>query len=156
MLCRAVNRPILIHLPASRSTCRLWDLHLTEEEQEEDGRVWSVKFSEDVSLLAVRREGSLEMWKTSTWERLWSVPCYGLEIDFSPDRIRVLMEDSYDNVYAYDVRSGDALGEIDSMPTSMYDHVHIFWGEVGKEWEDRKSTRLNSSHSGESRMPSSA
>ena len=25
-----------------------------------------------------------------------------------------------------------------------------------KEWADRKSTRLNSSHSGESRMPSSA
>ena len=26
----------------------------------------------------------------------------------------------------------------------------------GQRWQDRKSTRLNSSHSGESRMPSSA
>ena len=28
--------------------------------------------------------------------------------------------------------------------------------KYGQEYEDRKSTRLNSSHSGESRMPSSA
>ena len=28
--------------------------------------------------------------------------------------------------------------------------------EVERDFEDRKSTRLNSSHSGESRMPSSA
>ena len=125
----------LIHLPASNRTCRLWDLHLTEEEQEEDGYVWSVKFSEDGSLLAVLRLANLEMWKTSTWERLWSVQFEGDSIDFSPGGLRVLVEDKYENVHAYDVRSGDTLGEIYSMPNSIYDHAHMFSGTVGEEWE---------------------
>ena len=65
------DRPILIHLPASDTGfCRLWDLHLTEEEQREGRRVYGVKFSEDGSLLVVIQEDSLEMWKTSTWEAL--------------------------------------------------------------------------------------
>ena len=37
--------------------------------------------------------------------------------------------------------------------------VEVLWKNHSQEeatWEDRKSTRLNSSHSGESRMPSSA
>ena len=35
--------------------------------------------------------------------------------------------------------------------------IHNKIGELYRDWEtDRKSTRLNSSHSGESRMPSSA
>ena len=33
--------------------------------------------------------------------------------------------------------------------------LHLIYGELGRP-VDRKSTRLNSSHSGESRMPSSA
>ena len=70
MLCRYVNRSILTHMPASVGTCRLWDLHLTEEELREDGPVWGVKISEDGSLLAVIRKRNIEMWKTSTWERL--------------------------------------------------------------------------------------
>ena len=132
------HRPILIHLPASHETCRLWDIHLTEEEQREDGRVKRVKFSEDGSLLAVLRMENLEMWKTSTWECLRSVPCEGYSIDFSPDGLRVLMKNSRENVYAYDVRSGDAQGEIDSMPYSMHDHVRIFWGKVVDKWECAK------------------
>ena len=145
MLCPSVNRPNLIHLPASSSTCRLWDLHSTEEEQQENGRVRRVKFSEDGSFLAVSRMQNLVMWKTSTWECLWSVPRMGYNIDFSPDGLRVLMEDSRENVYAYDVRSGDALVEIDTMPNSIYDHVHMFQGEVGEEWEcgDCESSLLN-------------
>ena len=107
---------------------------MTEEEQQEDGRVWRVKFSEDGSFLAVLRWPNLEMWKTSTWERLWSVPFDGYSIDFSPDGLRVLV-DEYGKVHAYDVRSGDALGEIDSMPNSMHDHVHMFWGELGGTWK---------------------
>ena len=145
MLCRSVNRPSLIHPPASNRTCRLWDVHLTEEEQQEDGTVWSVKFSEDSSLLVVLRRKNLEMWKTSTWERLWSVQFNGYSIDFSPDGLRVLVEDNRKNVHAYDVRSGDALVEIDSMPNSIYDHVHMFQGEVGDKWEcgDCESSLLN-------------
>ena len=134
MLGRSANRPNLIHLPASRGTCRLWDVHLTEEEQQEDGLYLRVKFSEDGSLLAVLRWANLEMWKTSTWERLWSVPFNGHSIDFSPDGLRVLVKDGYKSVHAYDVRSGDALGEIDSMPDSMHDHVHMFPGEVRDKW----------------------
>ena len=65
MLYRSVKHPSLIHLPASNDTCRLW-----EEGQREDGTVWSIKFSEDGSLLVVIQEDSLEMWKTSTWEAL--------------------------------------------------------------------------------------
>ena len=92
-------------------------------------------FSEDGSLLALRREKNLEMWKTSTWERLWSVQFNGYSIDFSPDGLRVLVEDNRKNVHAYDVRSGDTLGEIDSMPESIHDHVHMFWGEIGEIWK---------------------
>ena len=107
LLCEPSN---LIHLPASRNTCRLWDVHLTEEQQQEDGHVWSVKFSEDGSLLAVLRMQNLEMWKTSTWERLWSVQSDGYSIYFPPDGLRVLVKGIYESIHAYDVRSGDALG----------------------------------------------
>ena len=41
------------------------------------------------------------------------------------------------------------------VPGSVYDEVG-YAGQVWWTYEDRKSTRLNSSHSGESRMPSSA
>ena len=64
---------------------------MTEEEQLEDGRVWRVKFSEDGSFLAVLRWANLEMWKTSTWERLCSVPGEGYYIDLSLDGLRVLV-----------------------------------------------------------------
>ena len=53
-LCSSVNRPILIYLPASGDTCRLWDLHLTEEEQRVYGLARSVKFTKDGSLLTVK------------------------------------------------------------------------------------------------------
>ena len=33
---------------------------------------------------------------------------------------------------------------------------HVYYGQKLNDYQDRKSTRLNSSHSGESRMPSSA
>ena len=108
---------------------------MTEEEQLEDGRVWRVKFSEGGSLLAVTRDFHLDMWKTSTWERLWSVPFYGYSIDFSPHGPRVLVKDVEKNVYAYDVRSGDALGEIDSMTNSMHDHVHTFRERIRGIWK---------------------
>ena len=74
------------------------------------------------------------MWKTSAWERLWSVPCEGFHI-FSHDGLQIATEDSDSKYHAHDARSGDALGEIDSMPNSIYDHVHMFQGEVGDKWE---------------------
>ena len=129
------DRPILIHLPASDTGfCRLWDLHLTEEEQREGRRVYGVKFSEDGSLLVVISEDNLEMWKASTWECLWSVPCIGRDIDFSHDGLRVLVK-SHANIHAYDARSGDALGEVHSMPNSMHDHFHLFLKRAEDEWE---------------------
>ena len=139
-----MNRPCLIILPASfHGTCRLWDLHLTEEEKREDSRVKRVKFSEDGSLLAVVGEDNLEMWKTSTWERRWSVPCEGFNVDFSHDGLRVLVKRASlvlrrvltSVTHAYDVRSGDALCEIGSMPNLTHDHVHMFRGEVGEIWQ---------------------
>ena len=45
-------------------------------------------------------------------------------------------------------RTIEAAQRLSALPTAYNEH--------GTEWEDRKSTRLNSSHSGESRMPSSA
>ena len=45
------------------------------------------------------------------------------------------MEDSRQNVHAYDVRSGDALVEIDSMPNSMHDHFHWVQEGVGEIWQ---------------------
>ena len=145
-----MNRSSLTHLPASDNICRLWDVHLTEEELQEDGPFWSVKFSVDGSLLAVLQVNILEMWKTSTWERLWSVLVpFRLSwiyiIDFSPDGLRVLVKDVGERGHAFDVRSGEALGEIDSMPDSLHDHVHMFSGKVGEEWKCRKceSSLLN-------------
>ena len=140
MLCCSVNRPSLIHLPASCSTCRLWDLHLTEEEQPENGPVKTVKFSEDGSLLTIKQSGTLCMWKTSAWERLWSVPCEGHDI-ISHDGLQVLVKDYGSNYYAHDARSGDALGEVDCTHESMHDHVHISNKEVRKCWTC-KSSRL--------------
>ena len=142
LLCESSH---LIHLPASRGTCRLWDVHLTEEEQQEDVRVYSVKFSEDGSLLAVLRWANLEMWKTSTWERQWSVQFDGYLIDFSHGGLRVLVKDKYLNIHAYDVLSGDALGEIDSITNSMHDHVHTSWETIGGIWKcsECESSLLN-------------
>ena len=38
-----------------------------------------------------------------------------------------------------------------------YENIHYYEGSLYRDWEtDRKSTRLNSSHSAKSRMPSSA
>ena len=45
------------------------------------------------------------------------------------------MEDYDENVHAYDVRSGDALVEIDSMPNSMHDHFHWVQEGVGEIWQ---------------------
>ena len=84
-------------------------------------------------MLAVHRWEILEMWKTSTWERMWSVPCSGFSVNFSHDGLRVLVENG-EICNAYDVRSGDALGEIETMRKSMYDHVHRSMGEVGDKW----------------------
>ena len=131
-MCLRCHRPILIHLLASDTGfCRLWDLHLTEEEQREGRRVYGVKFSEDGSLLAIKQSGTLDlcMWKTSAWERLWSVPYEGYDI-FSHDSLQVFVKDSGSKYYAYDARSGDALGEVHHMPDSMHDHVHMFNEEV--------------------------
>ena len=121
-------RPVLIHVPDSdRGTCRLWDIHLAE--QREDGPVQSIMFSEDGSLLAINQSATLCMWKTSAWERLWSVPCEGIQI-FSHDSLQVLVEDYGSKCYAHDARSGDALGEVDYTHESMHDHVHISDKEV--------------------------
>ena len=69
------------------------------------------------------------MWKTSAWERLWSVPCKGRRI-FSHDGLQVIVRDYGLKYYAHDARSGDALGEVHHMPDSMHDHVHMFNDEV--------------------------
>ena len=139
MLCRSVNRPSLIRLPASNAgTCLLWDLHLPEEEQEEDP-VGSVKFSENGSLFAISRSTNLELWMTSTWERMWSVQCEATDgadaddIDFSRDGLRVFV-----NGIAYDVQSGDRLNQIDFIPNSMHDHVHRSEEKIRDEFESRE------------------
>ena len=106
-----------------------------------ENSVDAIKFSEDGTLLAVRRSDNLEMWETSTWEHLWSAPCKGSNVNFSRDSFQVLVENER-KTQAYNVQSGDALGEVDSVPNSMHDHVHIFLGEVrGKvrgKWECNK------------------
>ena len=133
------HRPILIHLPASHNgTCRLWDIHLAE--QRDDGPVESIMFSEDGSLLAISQSGTLCMWKTSAWERLWSVPCEGVYI-FSHDGLQVVIKDYGSNSYAHNARSGDALGEVHYTPESMHDHVHISYEEV-RHCKTCKSSRL--------------
>ena len=80
------------------------------------------------------------MWKASTWECLWSVPCEGRDIDFSHDGLRVLVQ-KHEKIHAYEIRSGDTLGEIDSMPYSMHDHIHEVSGEVRDKWECSKCKR---------------
>ena len=45
-----------------------------------------------------------------------------------------------------------------SIDTHLHLKLNTYYNKASREWihTDRKSTRLNSSHSGESRMPSSA
>ena len=95
----------------------------------------SIKFSKDGSLLAAKYWENLELWKTSTCERMWSVPCSPSrwQVYFSPDSLRVLVREG-EKIHAHDVRSGGTLGEVDSMPYSMYDHVHWHRGEIQDEW----------------------
>ena len=49
----------------------------------------------------------------------------------------------------------EVVGEVHQVPAFSSLTVEV-GGEGVTHWQDRKSTRLNSSHSGESRMPSSA
>ena len=100
-------------------------------DQRDHGPVFSIMFSEDGSLLAISQSGTLCMWKTSAWERLWSVPCEGYHI-FSHDGLQVLIEASGSKDHAHDALSGDALGEVHYMHESMHDHVHISNEEVSE------------------------
>ena len=56
----------------------------------------------------------------------------------------------YDSYYPFGLFEGRTLPELDFL------EITILYGGNGSGKTDRKSTRLNSSHSGESRMPSSA
>ena len=68
------------------------------------------------SLLAVQLSETLEMWETSTWERLWSAPSFShlMEILFT---------------------AFGALGEFGLVLESMYDHVQLLGGELQGKWE---------------------
>ena len=54
-------------------------------------------------------------------------------VDFSPEGFRVLVH--RETIHAHDVWLGDALSEIDSIPYSMHDHVHVVWGEMREKRE---------------------
>ena len=98
-------------------------------EEEEEDTVGSVKFSEDGSFLAISRSTNLELWTTSTWDRMWSVQCEADHINFSPGGLQVLAGNK-----VYDARMGGTLGENRHVLESMYDHVHLVSDGLGK-WE---------------------
>ena len=138
----------LIHISASKDgNCQLWDLQFSEEEGG-DYHVPYMTFSEDGSLLAVTLRESLEIWKVSTWERLWSTSYEAESIEdicFSSDGLRVFAETNHGNIHVYDVRSGESLGdEIGSMLNSMHDHVHLSWEVARERWvcDDCRKTLL--------------
>ena len=54
-------------------------------------------------------------------------------IDISPDGFQVLVQHG-ETIHAQNVRYGDALSEIDSIPCSMHDHVHVVWERCGRNW----------------------
>ena len=73
---------------------------------------------------------------------------------FSPDEITILkdLERSLEQV---EITKKALESQIQVFRDRLYDTM--LYGKAYRDWEtDRKSTRLNSSHSGESRMPSSA
>ena len=114
---------------------------MSEEEQREDECVERVKFSEDGSLLEVRRSKTLEVWKTSTWECLSSVPC--MEDDISHGGVQVTM----DVEGLLRVQLGNASDETDTVPGSTHDHVHWIREEIQGNWvcSGCKNSRLNNS-----------
>ena len=64
---------------------------------------------------------------------------------------RVVKESRVDVEHAKDINGGN------KMKYNVGDEIRFITSNLYRDWEtDRKSTRLNSSHSGESRMPSSA
>ena len=79
---------------------------------------------------------------------------FGSQIKATPLEVNgVLYFTMPDNVWAVDARSGREIWHFKYPPN---EGSHIGQRGVAMLGEDRKSTRLNSSHSGESRMPSSA
>ena len=67
---------------------------------------------------------------------------------------RRVMHDGFSNTYSFTM-NGKPINLLPMTPKQVYEDQKIL-SECESAHEDRKSTRLNSSHSGESRMPSSA
>ena len=66
-----------------------------------------------------------------------------------------LLESAYEECLAYELVCNGLKVERQKPLPITYKDIHLDYGY--RDWEtDRKSTRLNSSHSGESRMPSSS
>ena len=71
---------------------------------------------------------------------MWSAPCKGSNVNFLHDSFQVLVEKER-KTQAYNVRSGDALGEVHHIPESRHDHVHISNEEV-RQCRTCESSRL--------------
>ena len=74
------------------------------------------------------------MWKVSNWGRLWSVSSTKNKVYFSHDGLRIFAADER-KYHAYNAWSGNPLDEVDSIPESMYDHVHLVIGEIQGKWK---------------------
>ena len=80
---------------------------------------------------------------------------YGTNNEFGFDYLRDNMKFELENM----VQRGHTFAIVDEVDSILIDEARtplIISGPTDETTEDRKSTRLNSSHSGESRMPSSA
>ena len=114
------------------------------------------------SVLHVLENGSRRTLDVAALERLLASACTGLEHGASPAAIgAATLRDLYDGVPIEEVRKSSILAAralIEKDPAYSYATARLLLHTIRLEvlGEDRKSTRLNSSHIQKSRMPSSA
>ena len=147
-----------------------------QSEQIEEGDINHLRFSSDGANIVTSHGGTARTWDTAMLQA--SLPEVSREstptsdavhtpvpivmVAFSPHADNILAvahEDGAVQLWDFMSLSSKVIFTAPARPETLSfdsENVILTWSSDGSRLADRKSTRLNSSHSGESRMPSSA